>query len=91
MKKEEERTKAINKNITRIQDWFQLVQFPPDVGQLTTTRRKLTGGKRMAWTADLVGPRLGSWAPWAVLRLISGSFLTARNADSVRAPIVTGT
>ena len=40
MKKEEERTKAINKNITRIQDWFQLVQFPPDAGQLTTTRRK---------------------------------------------------
>ena len=59
MKKEEERTKAINKNITSIQDWFQLVQFPPDAGQLTTTRRKLTGEKRMAWTADLVRPRLG--------------------------------
>ena len=46
MKKEEERTKAINKNITSIQDWFQLVQFPPDAGQLTTTRRKLTGEKK---------------------------------------------
>ena len=46
MKKEEERTKAINKNITRIQDLFQLVQFPPDAGQLTTTRRKLTGEKK---------------------------------------------
>ena len=32
-----------------------------------------------------------SWAPWTVLRLLSGSFLTARKADSVRAPIVTGT
>ena len=47
-------------------------------------RKKWWHGLQIWWGWD-------SWAPWTVLRLLSGSFLTARKADSVRAPIVTGT
>ena len=47
-------------------------------------RKKGWHGLQIWWGWD-------SWAPWTVLRLLSGSFLTARKANSVRAPIVTGT